>query len=593
MPQPRRLVGEERERGRMRLREPEAGEADELVVDPVRRLLADALARRAGDEAAAVGLERRLAPLAAHRPPQPLGLADAEAGDGDRHLEHLVLEDDDAERRAERLGEERVLDRRDERRVLAQPLPVLDVGMDGLALDRPRADERDLDGEVVEALRLCPEQALHLRSALDLEDADRVRAADLLEHRAVAERDPREVDRLRAQARDLVDAVLDRREHPEAEQVDLQEARVGAGVLVPLAHLTAGHGARLDGHELDERTRRDDHPARVLRDVPRQAGDLEAEVGKGAPARRAQLPLGVRQRRDLLPHALRVPAVGAPREPLEVGVREAERFAHVADRAARAIGREGGDERRVLAAVALGDGDDQLLADVAREVEVDVGHRDELAIEEAPQREAGLNGIDVREPGQIADDRADRAPAPAPGRKDVARDRAAAHLARALPCELEHLPVEQEEAGEAELVDQRKLLVQTAASLALVAVRAAVALGEGAVADAPELGARGLSRVGEVGVSVAEVLGQVELEARGELAGPLDGVAVEWEPLGRLVGREQDAFVVAPPFGLAALERRATANGYEDVLERRPARVMRVRVTGRDRRDADGLGKVA
>ena len=74
---------------------------------------------------------------------------------------------------------------------------------------------------------------------------------DLGVHARVVERDPREVDRLAAQARDPVDAVLDRGEHPEPEQVDLQEAGVGAGVLVPLADLAPGHRRRLHRDEID------------------------------------------------------------------------------------------------------------------------------------------------------------------------------------------------------------------------------------------------------------------------------------------------------------------------------------------------------
>ena len=53
--------------------------------------------------------------------------------------------------------------------------------------------------------------------------------------------------------RDPVDALLDARQHPEPEQVDLEEARVGARVLVPLAELAARHCGRLHGDELDER----------------------------------------------------------------------------------------------------------------------------------------------------------------------------------------------------------------------------------------------------------------------------------------------------------------------------------------------------
>ena len=174
-------------------------------------------------------------------------------------------------------------------------------------------------------------------------------------------------------ARDLLDAVLDRREHPEPEQVDLEEAGVGARVLVPLADLPPGHRRGLHRDELDERPRRDHHPARVLRDVARQAGDLGRQLGERAPARRERrCARASGSSGELLGDALRVPAVGDAREPLELGERQPERLADVADRAARAVGGEARDERGVLAAVALGDPDDQLLADVAREVEVDV-----------------------------------------------------------------------------------------------------------------------------------------------------------------------------------------------------------------------------
>jgi hypothetical protein len=177
-----------------------------------------------------------------------------------------------------------VVDRRDEARVLAQALPVLDVRVHRLALDRPRADERDLDRQVVEVLGHGAEQALHLRAALDLEVADRVRALDVAVDVRVIELDPGEVDRLALGLGDLDDAVLDRGEHAEAEQVDLQEARVRAGVFVPLADLAPLHRRRLHRDELDERTAGDDHPARVLGDVPGQAGDLAREHAQCSPA---------------------------------------------------------------------------------------------------------------------------------------------------------------------------------------------------------------------------------------------------------------------------------------------------------------------
>ena len=97
------------------------------------------------------------------------------------------------------------------------------------------------------------------------------------------------------------------------------------------------------------------------------------------------------------------------------------------------------------------------------------GHRDELAVEEAAEREVGRDRIDVREAGQVADDRADGAAAAAAGRqRRAAASRAPRTSSGDLARELEHLPVQQEEAGEAELADQRELLVEPLRARALV-----------------------------------------------------------------------------------------------------------------------------
>ncbi len=58
VPEPRGLVCEQPEGRRVRLRKAKTGEADELVVDEIRRLRVDALSPSTLDEAAAVSLER-------------------------------------------------------------------------------------------------------------------------------------------------------------------------------------------------------------------------------------------------------------------------------------------------------------------------------------------------------------------------------------------------------------------------------------------------------------------------------------------------------------------------------------------------------
>ena len=175
--------------------------------------------------------------------------------------------------------------------------------------------------------------------------------------------------------------------------------------------------------------------------------------------------LGVGQALQLVADLARVPAVRQARQPFQLAEGQPERLADVSDRAARAVGREAGHQRRVLFSVALDDAHDQLLADVAREVEVDVGHAGHLAIEEAPERELGGDRIDVREPGQVADDRADRAAAPAPGRQHAARRAGPAHLGGDLARQLEHLVVQAEKSRQPELLDQPQLLVEAGARL--------------------------------------------------------------------------------------------------------------------------------
>ena len=72
----------------------------------------------------------------------------------------------------------------------------------------PGPDDRDLDDEIVEAARLEARQRVHLRAALDLEDADRVRGAEIVVHRLVVVSQLREVDRDAARLPDVQEAIL-------------------------------------------------------------------------------------------------------------------------------------------------------------------------------------------------------------------------------------------------------------------------------------------------------------------------------------------------------------------------------------------------
>jgi hypothetical protein len=71
--------------------------------------------------------------------------------------------------------------------------------------------------------------------------------------------------------------------------------------------------------------------------------------------------------------------------------------------------------------------------------------------------------VHVRQPGQVADDRADGRAPPPPRRQRAARRLPPAHLDGDVARELEHLVVQEEEPGEADLVDQLQLLVEPSA----------------------------------------------------------------------------------------------------------------------------------
>ena len=127
------------------------------------------------------------------------------------------------------------------------------IRMHHLTLDRPRANERDLDDDVVEAARLETRQGVHLRAALHLEDPHRVRRAEIVVHGLVVEVERPQVDRVAAHRVDVLEAVLDERKHAKPEEIDLHEPHRFDVVLLPLDDGTVLHRRRLDGHDRRQR----------------------------------------------------------------------------------------------------------------------------------------------------------------------------------------------------------------------------------------------------------------------------------------------------------------------------------------------------
>ena len=219
--------------------------------------------------------------------------ASPELNPAERHrdLDHLLLEDD----RPEGVGEDRL-----ERGVLvgdlvagvlAEPLTALEVGMDGAALDRPGADDRHLDGQVVDVLGPGARQHLHLGAALDLEDTGRLGGADppvdLGSSSGIRERSIRS-PRTRAisvTARSTAESIPRPSRSIFRKPASAHESLSHCAICRP--SMAAGH----DRAEVGQRPRREHHPAGMLGGMTRQpVGVVEQLPQRLPPATSAARP---------------------------------------------------------------------------------------------------------------------------------------------------------------------------------------------------------------------------------------------------------------------------------------------------------------
>ncbi len=116
------------------------------------------------------------------------------------------------------------------------------------ALNGARPHDGDFNHEIVKAPWLQARQHRHLRPALDLENADRVGAADHIVGRGVfgRNRGQRPVDSV--MLGDQIEGLVNGRQHAEGEAIHLENAERVEIVLVPLDDGAVGHGGVLDGH---------------------------------------------------------------------------------------------------------------------------------------------------------------------------------------------------------------------------------------------------------------------------------------------------------------------------------------------------------
>ncbi len=315
-----------------------------------------------------------------------------------------------------------------------------DVGVHGATLDRAGADQGDLDREVVVGPGLQAGQRADLGPALDLEHSDRVGPAQHVVDRGLLLGHRGEVPLLTQVLGDDPHRVVERPEHAEAQQVELDQPHPLAGVLVPLQDRAVVHAPALDGAHLADGPLGEDHAAGVDAEVTGTAEQL------------------LRQRDDLRGHVGRV--LGRDRAPridllgprILLAGRVAQRLGRIAYGRTWPVGDDVGDLRGVVPAVGLVDPLDDLLAPVGVEVDVDVGLLLACRGEEPLER-------------QVVEDRVDRRDAQGVAERGVGRGAPALAQDLAPPGLLDDVADDQEVAREVLLLDDLELAVDALARL--------------------------------------------------------------------------------------------------------------------------------
>ncbi len=283
----RARIRQQREAGGVRFGEAVERERRDLLDDVLLRLRRDAVARHALPQFHLDVAHAQLAALEAHGAAQLLGFAAGKARGDHRHAQQLFLEERHAQSPLQHRFQRRV---RVGHRLTS--LAALEKRVHHFADDRPRPDDRHLDHDVVKLRRTQARQARHLRAALDLEHADRVRLLERGVHLGIVGGQVREVHLFFVVIANELDGIFQYGHHAQAEQVHLDDAEVGAILLVPLHHDAAGHRRGFQRHHRIQLSLADDHAAGVLSQVARQVLDGEAKLEEFLHARMAQVEAG-------------------------------------------------------------------------------------------------------------------------------------------------------------------------------------------------------------------------------------------------------------------------------------------------------------
>ncbi len=259
-------------------------------------------------------------------------------------------------------------------------------------LHRPRPVERAEGDDVGETVGANLGQRAAHPLAFELEHADRVAAGDQPIRLGVVERQAREVEVDPLRRQQLL-RPLEHRQRLQPEEVELDQPRLLDPLHVELRHRHVGARIAVHRHQLRQRPVADDDAGGVGRGVARQPfeaqGDLEQVRDLGIAVALGDEFADPVQRARQRPRVGRV--VGDQLgEAVDLAVRHLQHAPDVLEHGARLELPEGDDLRDLPAAVAALDVADDLAAPRFAEVDVEVGHRHALGVEEALEQQAVL-----------------------------------------------------------------------------------------------------------------------------------------------------------------------------------------------------------
>jgi len=307
--------------------------------------------------------------------------------------------------------------------------------VDHARLQRAGAEQRDQRDDVLEGVGLqLLDQVAHA-ARFELEDRGGLAALEQRVGRRIVGRQRGDVDGCLAEFRaarvDRLDRPVDDRQRAQAEEVELDQPDRFDVVLVELRDQAFAAGFREHRRVVRQRAGCDDDAAGMAAGVARQVLELEREIDQLLDVligRIQRLELGdyaigflarfVRAAERILERQVERNLRQQLGDAVDLAVRHAQHAAGVAQHRLRRHRAVGDDLADAVAAVLAGDVVDDLVAAVHAEIDVEVGQRHALGIEEAFKQQVVAQRIEIGDAERVGDQRS-RARAAARTDRDI------------------------------------------------------------------------------------------------------------------------------------------------------------------------------